>query len=181
MILFGPKGDSDLLVNVFRRGVFDILNPPLKPDAVLEAVQRGVALRERLDSWATKSSKYNTDILQKRVNALETLGKVGRSVTASLDLDEILKLVVDAAVDVTGAEEGSLLILDERSGELSMWASRNFQDDFVKTTLITSIVIGNRFSSPLSLVIHPVKGTIRMRSDNNAVMNFLIRIQSNPI
>jgi two-component system, OmpR family, phosphate regulon sensor histidine kinase PhoR len=67
------------------------------------------------------------------VNVLETLSNVGRSVTASLDLDEVLKLVVDAAVDITGAEEGSLLILDESTGELNMRAARNFQDEFVRT------------------------------------------------
>jgi len=58
---------------------------------------------------------------------------VGRSITASLDLDVVLKLVVDAAVEITGAEEGSLLILDESSGELHMRAARNFNDEFVRT------------------------------------------------
>ena len=34
---------------------------------------------------------------------------------------------------MTGSEEGSLLLLDEKSGELYMRASRNFNDDFVNT------------------------------------------------
>jgi two-component system NtrC family sensor kinase len=40
---------------------------------------------------------------------------------------------VDAAVELTGAEEGSLLLVDEASGELYMRAARNFQEDFVRT------------------------------------------------
>jgi two-component system NtrC family sensor kinase len=36
-------------------------------------------------------------------------------------------------VDLTQAEEGSLLLLDEDTGELYMRASRNFREDFVKT------------------------------------------------
>ncbi|HBX70724.1 MAG TPA: hypothetical protein DEH25_15415, partial [Chloroflexi bacterium] len=40
---------------------------------------------------------------------------------------------MEAAVGLTNAEEGSLLILDENSGELYMRAARNFQDDFVRT------------------------------------------------
>ena len=45
----------------------------------------------------------------------------------------MLTTVVDAAVDLTGAEEGSLLLLDETTGELYMRAGRNFQDEFVRT------------------------------------------------
>jgi two-component system phosphate regulon sensor histidine kinase PhoR len=70
---------------------------------------------------------------QKQLKELETLGEIGRSITASLDLDRVLTMVVDAAVDLTGAEEGSLLLLDEDSGDLYMRAARNFQDDFVRT------------------------------------------------
>ena len=40
---------------------------------------------------------------------------------------------MDAAVELTGAEEGSLLLLDEETGELYMRAARNFQDEFVRT------------------------------------------------
>jgi two-component system NtrC family sensor kinase len=68
-----------------------------------------------------------------KVDGLEALQRVGRVVTALLDLDGVLKAVVDAAVELTGAEEGSLLLLDEMTGELYMRASRNFQDDFVRT------------------------------------------------
>jgi two-component system phosphate regulon sensor histidine kinase PhoR len=70
---------------------------------------------------------------QKQLRELETLGEIGRSITASLDLDRVLTMVVDAAVDLTGAEEGSLLLLDENSDDLYMRAARNFQDEFVRT------------------------------------------------
>ncbi|MBC8505880.1 MAG: GAF domain-containing protein [Anaerolineales bacterium] len=133
LILIGPEKDTDQYVKLLRRGLLDFLTPPLKPDAVLESVQQGVDQSARLISWAKDQYRRDTDFLRQRVNVLETLGNVGRSVTASLDLDEVLKSVVDAAVEITGAEEGSLLILDESSGELTMRASLNFKDEFVKT------------------------------------------------
>ena len=133
LILIGPEKEEDRYIQLLRRGLLDFLTPPLKPDVVLETVQHGVAQSSRLNSWAKDQYRRDTDFLRQRVNVLETLGNVGRSVTASLDLDEVLKTVVDAAVELTGAEEGSLLILDESSGELTMRASRNFQDEFVKT------------------------------------------------
>jgi two-component system NtrC family sensor kinase len=42
-------------------------------------------------------------------------------------------LIVDSAVEVTGSEEGSLLLVDELTGDLYMRASRNFNNDFVNT------------------------------------------------
>ncbi|MEA3350490.1 MAG: ATP-binding protein [Chloroflexota bacterium] len=125
--------NKNLYHKALRLGVIDCLVPPLKSDNVLDAVQRGIDRQERLVSWAKKRSRSDTDMLRQRVNVLETLSKVGRLVTASLDLDEVLKTIVDAAVEITNAEEGSLLILDEESGDLYMRAARNFQDEFVQT------------------------------------------------
>ncbi len=133
LILIGSSEDKETHADVLYQGVLDFLTSPLKPDIVLEAVQRAVDQRAGLDSWAKDRYRRDTDILRRKVSYLETLSNVGRSVTASLDLDEILKRVVDAAVEITGAEEGSLLICDESNGELTMRASRNFQEEFVRT------------------------------------------------
>ena len=59
-----------------------------------------------------------TASLQRRLDELETLTRLGRTITGSLDLDAVLSAIVDAAVELTGAEEGSLLLLDEDTGEL---------------------------------------------------------------
>ncbi len=133
VIVLYPQSEGDGGATQPCPGFVEHLPLPLKPGDVLSAVQRGIEYRQRLSSWAQARMRRDTDVLRRRVNVLETLGKVGRSVTASLDLDEVLKLVVDAAVELTGAEEGSLLMLDEDSGELTMRAARNFQDEFVRT------------------------------------------------
>lgn len=133
LILIAAAEEQALMLDALRAGVFDFLTPPLKPDAILDVVQRALKKRQRMDTWAKESNRRNTDILRRRVNLLETLGKVGRSVTALLELDEVLKVVVDAAVELTDAEEGSLLMLDESTGELYMRAARNVHDDLVNT------------------------------------------------
>ena len=133
VIVLHPQGEEGAERSQPCAGFVEYLSLPLKPGDVLAAMQRGFEYRRRLTSWAQARMRRDTDVLRRRVDVLETLGKVGRSVTASLDLDEVLKLVVDAAVELTGAEEGSLLMLDEDSGELTMRAARNFQDEFVRT------------------------------------------------
>jgi len=63
----------------------------------------------------------------------EVLGRVGRALTSVLELDRVLKRVVEAAVELTGAEEGSVLLVDKDTGELYMRAAQNFDDEFVRT------------------------------------------------
>lgn len=77
--------------------------------------------------------ELDTISLEEQLAGFEALGRIGRKVTSSLDLDHVLTAVVDAAVELTGAEEGSILLLDQASGEIYMHAARNFQEDFVRT------------------------------------------------
>ena len=46
-------------------------------------------------------------------------------------MNSILRDVIDTAVDLTGAEEASLLLVDQQTDELYMRAATNFQEDFV--------------------------------------------------
>ncbi len=131
-LLLASTSSQDNLARAFRAGFVDCLLPPLRPADVIKAVESGLTKRRRLVEWAALESRRNTKMLQKRVDGLEALQRVGRSVTSLLELDSILTTVVDAAVDLTGAEEGSLLLLDEDTGELYMRAARNFQEDFVR-------------------------------------------------
>jgi two-component system NtrC family sensor kinase len=133
ILLFVNQDTSDLLKEALRIGIADYLCLPLQTDTLLQAVKNGLQYTERRREWVTLETKRNTATLQRRLDELETLTLLGRSITASLDLDSVLTAVVDAAVALTGAEEGSLLLLDEASGELYMRAARNFQEDFVRT------------------------------------------------
>lgn len=117
-------------MEALREGFADYLPPPLRAGEVHEAVSRALGRRRRLQDQVRLAAKRGTNSLRKRMDGLQTIEKVGRKVTSMLDLDSILTAVVDAAVDLAGAEEGSLLLLDETSGELYMRASRNFQQDF---------------------------------------------------
>ncbi|HEY3345070.1 MAG TPA: ATP-binding protein [Anaerolineaceae bacterium] len=133
ILLFVTQDTTELLKEAMHMGIADYLCLPLQTDALLQAVKNGLQYAERRREWVTLEAKRSTANLQRRLDELETLTLLGRSITASLDLDSVLTAVVDAAVALTGAEEGSLLLLDEATGELYMRAARNFQEDFVRT------------------------------------------------
>jgi len=133
VILIAAQPSEALAIQAFRLGVADYLSPPLHASEVSQAVRRALKRRQQLREHIHLEIRRNTHSLQQRVSGLERLQKIGQAITASLDLDTILTEVVDAAVELSAAEEGSLLLLDEASGELYMRAARNFGEDFVRT------------------------------------------------
>jgi signal transduction histidine kinase/FixJ family two-component response regulator len=130
-ILVTSEGSEALAVEALRAGATDMLTKPFEPEEMLEAVKRAFAERERrLSDGLLKTKADKTATIEHRIHELEALSMIGRTVTAMLDLDEVLTTVVEAAVRLTGAEEGSLLLLEEETGELYMRASKNFDEDF---------------------------------------------------
>jgi two-component system NtrC family sensor kinase len=132
IILFVNNDHPDLLKQALRLGISDYLCLPLRTDDILRAVQNSLTKARQRKEWVLLEAHRATSGLQKRLDEFETLTRLGRSVTGTLELDDVLASVVEAAVELTGAEEGSLLLLDMETGELYMRAARNFQEDFVR-------------------------------------------------
>ncbi len=82
-------------------GAADSICQPLELEAVLKSVERVLKRREQLEKWIHRRSHESTDNLRQRLDVLERLQQVGHSVTSSLDLDQVLTNVVDAAVGMT--------------------------------------------------------------------------------
>ncbi len=133
LILMTGEGSESIASEATLAGVAGYLPKPLDPDTLIVAIEQALKSeqmrRERAEALAS---------LEKRVQQLETLQAVGRTLTATLDVDQVLSRVVDAAVHLTGAEEGSLLLLEENTGQLTMRAARNFDDQFVRTFRLRS-------------------------------------------
>jgi two-component system phosphate regulon sensor histidine kinase PhoR len=127
-ILMTAHGSEQIAVDAFRLGIRDYVIKPFEVDEMTSAIER--ALREsRLERERTQLiqeiTASNTELKQ-RLQELNTVYATGKSVTSSLDLEEVLRRVVEAAVFVSGAEEGSLMLLDaEKQNELYVRASKN--------------------------------------------------------
>ncbi len=133
VILLARFYSDKQIIQTLRQGFADCFTLPARRTDIETIVSRALERRQNLHEQLNLLTRRDTSSLRKRMNGLETIERVGRKVASSLDLDSILSTVVEAAVDMTGAEEGSLLLIDESSGELYMRASRNFQEDFAKT------------------------------------------------
>ena len=116
-IVTTPHRLTDEMSAALEAGAYDVLIKPFEPDrlslSILRVLRLTKAVRER------DALRELVDRQLQEFNALYTLGK---KVSALLDIEEILTLAVSAAANLTGAEEGSLMLLDPDSGELYMRA-----------------------------------------------------------
>ena len=114
-----------------RSGVSAYLEPPVKTDEIIAAIQNSLERANKMGDWLRRKINQSTTSLEKRLSELEILLQVNRELTSNLDLNKVLQQVVDSAVELTNAEEGSLLLLDEKTNELYMRAGNNFEQAFV--------------------------------------------------
>ena len=133
VLLLASKLTKDQMNKAAQVGVVACLEIPRQAGDLPAVVEAAIRRGQRLHDWVLLESRRSTKSLQQRIDDLEALQAISRSITASLNLDIVLTAVVDAAVDLTGAEEGSLLLLEESNGDLTMRAARNFGEDFVRT------------------------------------------------
>lgn len=125
-ILMTFHGSEETAVNAFRLGARDYIIKPFTVEEMIEAIDRALAearLRRERDELTQHLIQANRQ-LEQHVKELRILYGLARSVTSLLDLELVLNRVVEAAVYLTGAEEGSLMLIDEESGDLYMRAAR---------------------------------------------------------
>ena len=130
VILMTFHGSEALAVEVFRWGVKDYVIKPFDVAEMLDAISRAlseVRLRQERDDLLTRLIGANKQ-LELRVKELNILSSVGKSVAGVLDLERLLSRLVDAAVYLTGAEEGWLMLLDEETNELYVRAAKGLDE-----------------------------------------------------
>jgi len=128
VILMTLYGSEETVVQAFRLGAKDYIIKPFKVEEMLEAIDRALAEKR----FMNKGMRDVDQQLERRVKELNILYGVGKSVTSLLDLEKVLNRIVEAAVFVSGAEEGSLLLVDKDTGELYLRAARNLGETFAR-------------------------------------------------
>ncbi len=133
VILLAKENSPGLLKTCLNIGIHNTLAMPLTAEDIKTVVMGSINKARQTREWVLLEGKRATASLKEQVDELQTLTRLGQSINRSLNLNNVLTSVVDIAVDLTHAEEGSLLLLDEDTNELYIRASRNFQEEFVRT------------------------------------------------
>ncbi len=120
VILMTAHGSENIAVDAFRLGARNYLIKPFSDTEAQAVINQ--ALRERR---LQRERDRLTRNLQQRVQELTVLYSIGKSVSTLMDLEELLERIVEAGVYITRAEEGFLLLRDERTDELYLRAAKN--------------------------------------------------------
>jgi signal transduction histidine kinase len=129
-ILMTFHGSEETAVKAFRLGAQNYIIKPFAIEEMLTAVDRALIesrLRQERDQLTQTLLDVNQQ-LESRLEELRFLYGIGRSVTSLQDLEPILNRIVEAAVYLTKAEEGSLMLIDDVSGDLYLRAACNIGD-----------------------------------------------------
>jgi two-component system NtrC family sensor kinase len=135
-VLMTFHGSEGTAVRAFRLGARDYIIKPFAIDEMLGAIDRALnesRLRRERDQLTQTVFKVNQQ-LENRVQELRFLYGIGRSVTSLQNLEQILNRIVEAAVYLTGAEEGSIMLVDQASGEMYLRAARGMGEKNAKTS-----------------------------------------------
>lgn len=117
VILMTFYGSEEIAVEVYRLGVRDYIKKPFSIDEMLMAIERSlgeVRIRKEKEALTERLIHANRE-LQTRLQELNILYSVGKSVTALMPLDQLLARIVDAAVRLTNAEEGYLYLVQNNA------------------------------------------------------------------
>jgi class 3 adenylate cyclase/DNA-binding response OmpR family regulator len=117
VILMTSHGSEAIAVEVFRKGVRDYVIKPFTTEEMLETIERSlveVRLQREKETLTARLMQTNHQ-LEQRLSELNMFYQIGKSVTSLMEPDQLLERIVDAALYVTGAEGGALLL--QETGE----------------------------------------------------------------
>jgi len=172
-IIMTAHGSEQVAVEAFRLGVEDYLQKPIEPESLGQAITR--ALKK---SHLEKEKSVLTGQLEEQVSWLTALTKVGQSVTSTLELDEVLRRIVDAGVYLTHAEEGFIALIDQESNQLHLRAVKNIGEEVIRTMHlpVTDSLTGQVIQTRQPLRVSQPKERVPLKIGTGYLVHSLLQV-----
>jgi eukaryotic-like serine/threonine-protein kinase len=119
LILVTAEGSENIASQATLAGVAYYLPKPVDVEVMLSAIEQALTV-ERLRRERTEA----LSALEKRVKQLEILETIGRTLTSSLEMNQVFNKVLAAALGLTSADGGRLFLFDDRGAQLKLRAAR---------------------------------------------------------
>jgi class 3 adenylate cyclase/DNA-binding response OmpR family regulator len=116
VILMTFHGSEEIAIEVYRMGVKDYIKKPYYPEEMHDAIEKALTetrLRREKDKLTDRILRANQE-LQRRLTEFEILYNIGKIITSTINLTQLLPKLVDAAVEITDAEEGYISLIEDK-------------------------------------------------------------------
>jgi len=87
---------------------------------------------EELSNKLEDKVKLQTDELKKSKDRLSILYHISRSISSTLELNNILKVILDFSVKISGANRGSVMLLDEKKNIFFIKTAYNLSEKIIR-------------------------------------------------
>jgi DNA-binding response OmpR family regulator len=127
IIVSTKAGAEDKAIRAFRLGASDFVTKPLRPPELLAAIEHAleeVRLQQEKALLMNRLQMTNAE-LQDKVKELTLLANLGQILTGLRNTDELMEVVLNSLLDMTGADYSCLLMRDPASQKLMMAAGKN--------------------------------------------------------
>ncbi len=172
-IVTTAHGSEQIAVEAFRLGIYDYLTKPID----LDELDRAIAHALRESRLAREKNLLNAR-LREQISWLKVLSEIGKSITSTLDLDEVLRRIVEAGVHITRAQEGFLALLDRESGQLYLRATKNIDQDKIKTMRlpVNDSIIGKVIQTKRPLRMNREESGTPLKVSTGFLVNNLLHV-----
>jgi signal transduction histidine kinase len=99
-------------------------------------IRERLAVRWRENRHLVEELTRKERALEKKDAQLSTWGELSHALIANFDLPRLLDLIVSTAMEVTSADRGSVMLLDEVEGILTIKAAKGIAADVVASTRV---------------------------------------------
>lgn len=127
VIMTSGQGQERDILQAFRLGASDFITAPVREAEVVAAVERvlqTVQTRKERERLAEKLERTNRE-LEVRVQQLTTLFAIGKAILSTRAQKDLFKLIIESSVEITKAEYGWLLIVDDNGSPPVLRAEHN--------------------------------------------------------
>ncbi|MFH1415147.1 MAG: response regulator [Elusimicrobiota bacterium] len=141
VIIMTAYASIETAVDAMRHGGYDYIAKPLNMDELEMLIERCL-------------EKQNLRAEVAGLKEIVNLYEVSKGLTSVMDLEKLLDLIVKLAADTLDAEGGSIMILDDKTGELIAQAATGKREDIVRGK---SLKVGERIAGYAAQVGDTVK------------------------
>ncbi len=118
-IIITGEGSEEVAVDALRLGVQDYLIKPVDSDELGVAIDRALEMNRLRDK-----KNMLTTRLKHQLSWMSEISKIGLHITATLELNEVLKRVINSATEMVCADQGSVALIENPGDRLYLRAVR---------------------------------------------------------